>query len=217
MAKKTFHNLQDEKQRRFIEASLNEFADKPYDSASVTQIVNRLEIAKGSIYQYFIDKTDLWLYLKNYCERKRLSYSKDGSRSNYMSFWDYYLELQGANIEFDCDYPVMGRFLHRVNYKETNPGLSVHISEWKQNTFRVYSKLVEAEILIGGFPEGSSVRVISNFLVGMNMVISENLQDRYNELIRDRGVQILLKKSTRDSLKSEVVTHIELMRRAVQS
>lgn len=43
--------------------ALEEFADRDYDGASVSRVVARAGIAKGSIYQYFIDKKDLYLHL----------------------------------------------------------------------------------------------------------------------------------------------------------
>ena len=53
----TFLNLPEAKQARIIEAALAEFADKGYPQASLNVIVARSGIAKGSLYQYFTDKT----------------------------------------------------------------------------------------------------------------------------------------------------------------
>lgn len=74
-AKKTFLNLPEEKQKRVLEAALEEFSEKGYQGASINLIVSRLGIAKGSIYQYFTDKKSLFLYIFNYAVelvRKRL-------------------------------------------------------------------------------------------------------------------------------------------------
>ena len=74
MPKETFHNLPEEKKGQFINAALEEFAGNNFDTASVTRIVKKLGIAKGSVYQYFEDKLELWLYLKEYCEGVKMSY-----------------------------------------------------------------------------------------------------------------------------------------------
>lgn len=63
MPKPTFRNLPHEKRERFVDAALDEFTRHPYDVASVSRVVNRLGIAKGSIYQYFSDKFDLFRWL----------------------------------------------------------------------------------------------------------------------------------------------------------
>lgn len=215
MAKSTFQKLPDEKKQRFIQVALNEFADKSYDSASVTGIVKDLEIAKGSIYQYFNDKKDLWIFLKSFCEKRRHSYTKECTRSAHSNFWDYYLELHSLYIDFDCDYPVMSRMLHRSNYQETNPELIAFISEWKANSLNVYSKLIQAEILMGGFSRIPSVIIASEYLFGMDKVLSGYLQDAYKKIIISEGEQALLKKHVRDKIKSEVQSFVLMMMRSV--
>jgi AcrR family transcriptional regulator len=59
----TFLNLPEAKQARIIQAALEEFADKGYPQASLNVIVARSGIAKGSLYQYFTDKTGIFLYI----------------------------------------------------------------------------------------------------------------------------------------------------------
>ncbi|MFT4979259.1 MAG: TetR/AcrR family transcriptional regulator [Myxococcota bacterium] len=59
----TFTNLPDDKRQRFINAALIEFSDRPYDQASISRIVARIGIAKGSVYQYFGGKMDLFSWL----------------------------------------------------------------------------------------------------------------------------------------------------------
>jgi AcrR family transcriptional regulator len=61
--KPTFHNLPERKRRRIIDLAIEEFARQPYDEASLSRIVARAGIAKGSIYQYFDNKLDLYRWL----------------------------------------------------------------------------------------------------------------------------------------------------------
>lgn len=63
MPKPTFHNLPERKRRRLIEAALEEFATQPYASASLDRIAASAEVSKGSLYQYFEDKADLYQHL----------------------------------------------------------------------------------------------------------------------------------------------------------
>lgn len=71
MPKPTFFNLPAEKRDRFVDAALDEFAGNPYDQASVSAIVTRLGIAKGSVYQYFEDKFDLFSWLVEEAGRRK--------------------------------------------------------------------------------------------------------------------------------------------------
>lgn len=63
MPKPTFFSLPDDKQARIIEAAVDEFAAQGYAAASISQIVAAAGIAKGSFYQYFEDKADLYRHL----------------------------------------------------------------------------------------------------------------------------------------------------------
>jgi TetR/AcrR family transcriptional regulator len=62
MPKKTFFNLSDEKRCRIVDAALQEFAAHSFNEASTNRIIKNAEIPKGSFYQYFKNKEDLYLY-----------------------------------------------------------------------------------------------------------------------------------------------------------
>jgi AcrR family transcriptional regulator len=63
MPNQTFFNLSAPKRNRIIKIAIREFADHPYNVASISNIVREAGIAKGSFYQYFNDKQDLYHYL----------------------------------------------------------------------------------------------------------------------------------------------------------
>lgn len=62
MPKPTFFNLPEAKRERIFQAALEEFAAHPYPQASLNRIVARAGIPKGSLYQYFSGKEDLFRY-----------------------------------------------------------------------------------------------------------------------------------------------------------
>lgn len=59
----TFFNLSDEKKRRILEAAIDEFAEYRFSDASINRIVKNADISRGSFYQYFLDKEDLYLFI----------------------------------------------------------------------------------------------------------------------------------------------------------
>lgn len=63
MPTQTFWNLPHEKRDALVAVALDEFAGCSYQAASLSRIVARAGIAKGSMYQYFSDKRDLFLFL----------------------------------------------------------------------------------------------------------------------------------------------------------
>ena len=67
MPKQTFYKLPQEKQERILAAAKREFTQVRYSDVSINQIVREAGIPRGSFYQYFEDKKDIFLYfLKDY-------------------------------------------------------------------------------------------------------------------------------------------------------
>lgn len=63
MCTETFLHLPEEKRIRFLEAAWEEFTTVSFEAASINQIVRRAGVPRGSFYQYFLDKRDLFFYL----------------------------------------------------------------------------------------------------------------------------------------------------------
>jgi AcrR family transcriptional regulator len=71
MPKDTFFRLPEEKREKLTLLAAQEFAAQPYGQASISRMVAKLGIAKGSIYQYFEDKFDLYRWLLAQAARER--------------------------------------------------------------------------------------------------------------------------------------------------
>lgn len=74
MPKLTFYNLPIEKQQHLIDAAKQEFSSASLSDASIANIVKAAGISRGSFYQYFEGKEDLYFYLLNgyTAERKKI-------------------------------------------------------------------------------------------------------------------------------------------------
>ena len=62
MPKETFFNLPKEKQEKIVLVAITEFAYKGFDRGNISIIAKNSEVSKGSMYQYFDDKKELYLY-----------------------------------------------------------------------------------------------------------------------------------------------------------
>lgn len=60
---KTFDNLPDDKRQRVLTEATQEFAEHGYHQASINRIVDRLGIAKGSLFKYFGNKQGLFEHI----------------------------------------------------------------------------------------------------------------------------------------------------------
>ena len=63
MPSSTFLNLPAEKQEKLLEAATREFSHRPFNEASINQIIKEAGIPRGSFYMYFRDKEELFHYL----------------------------------------------------------------------------------------------------------------------------------------------------------
>ena len=63
MPKETFNNLSKDKKIKIFNAAVQEFSTKRFSEASINQIVKTAGIPRGSFYQYFNDKEDIFLYV----------------------------------------------------------------------------------------------------------------------------------------------------------
>ena len=70
MPKQTFFHLAKDKQDILIHAAKQEFSRVPLHEASIANIIKSAGIPRGSFYQYFDDKEDLYFYLLNQLAQK---------------------------------------------------------------------------------------------------------------------------------------------------
>jgi len=70
MPKQTFFQIPKEKQDTLIQAAKEEFSRVPLHEASIANIIKSAGIPRGSFYQYFEDKEDLFYYLTNELAQK---------------------------------------------------------------------------------------------------------------------------------------------------
>ena len=63
MPKDLFYSIDAEKQSKILEAAMLEFSSQLYVNSSINQIIKQADISRGSFYQYFEDKDDLYFYM----------------------------------------------------------------------------------------------------------------------------------------------------------
>ncbi|MCD9065404.1 TetR/AcrR family transcriptional regulator [Staphylococcus saprophyticus] len=61
-----FNKLKKDKQKMIVNASIKEFIKSGFDKASTNEIVKQAHISKGSLFNYFNSKKELYCYLISY-------------------------------------------------------------------------------------------------------------------------------------------------------
>ncbi|MEN8250240.1 MAG: TetR/AcrR family transcriptional regulator [Bacteroidota bacterium] len=105
MPKSTFNNLSESKRKHFINESYKEFGLHSYESASITNLVKKLGIAKGSVYQYFDDKRDLYQFLITEANLQLDTLVTKACPYQNEPFFDWYLKLIMVEVKFYLSFP----------------------------------------------------------------------------------------------------------------
>lgn len=121
----TFANLPAEKRDRIVELAIEEFSERSYRAASLSRIVARAGIAKGSIYQYFEDKLDLyrWLLLEEVPRRKRAYLTEGRRRHDPHTLTEVLGEIVLSGLEFVRDNPRLVQIGMAATQPATEPAL----------------------------------------------------------------------------------------------
>ena len=174
MPKDTFLNLPEEKRRLIDSVALDEFAEYGFDKASINRIVSAAGIAKGSFYQYFEDKKDLFLYLVKRVNEKKLEYiSPVFQNPQTYDFFTLIRELFISGLRFAAENPeitLMGNWLfkskdHPIYNEVVNVGL--------QNAQNVYTDLLKLAISRKEIRDDIDLDFVSYTISAMNVSVVE--------------------------------------------
>lgn len=128
MPKKTFFNLPVNKRESIEAVAIDEFAANSYQGASISQIVAKAGIAKGSFYQYFVDKRDLYNHLLSIAQTCKIEMVKDmTSPSSVMDTFGYLRWMIQVAVMFELKHPKLAKieqeaFLEDPLANEAEPG-----------------------------------------------------------------------------------------------
>lgn len=119
MPHQTFFNLPEDKQKRILDVCIHEFAEKTYHKASISQMVKDSNIAKGSFYQYFEDKLDIFKYIISYIGQQKMAYFLEVlPQMHEKPFFELLKGFYVAGTAFAKDHPELtkiGNFIMKTD------------------------------------------------------------------------------------------------------
>ena len=153
-----------EKRDRLIEVALEEFAYKDYHSASISHIVRQTGIAQGSLYQYFANKKEFYLYLLSLLIETKVAFLRDKAESKArQDFFAYLNWIFEQNLAFDRAYPTLSQLGYRAFYSEP-PFYDLTVEQMKQSSQEFMHQIVQKGIEQGDI-DPSIDRDLAVFLV----------------------------------------------------
>lgn len=102
----TFKNLNNEKKNRIIQAAIDEFSERRFHEAKLSNIIKNAGIPRGSFYQYFEDKLDLYKFIFNQIGEHKMEYLTDDLKNPHeLAFFDLFRELYKTGLKFAYENP----------------------------------------------------------------------------------------------------------------
>lgn len=196
MPKSTFFNLPADKRERLTELAFDEFASRPYHRASLSRLVARAGIAKGSVYQYFDDKLDLyrWLLTEELPRRKAAymqSHAKAAPPPTSLRELLHFMVLSG--IRFMLADPRLSQLGGAVSTPTDDPQLRALHVEAVNTGHRAFVQVLEGLVQAGQLRDDVDLslvaRIISSVLgVGLRDIVLGHLGVDVFELAHDPSV-----------------------------
>jgi AcrR family transcriptional regulator len=183
--KQTFLNLSAEKRQAFVEIALEEFANHDYHTASVSKIVARAGIAKGSVYQYFEDKQDLFLYLLEVANQALMGFI--GQTAPPVAPTDFFETLRwqmSASVLASQRHPLPARLVQRA-YSAPLPFREAVLEQGKQLRQAHFQALVTQAQAAGQLDAGLDPAVVTFMVQGLMNELGPFLVARFGKRKRD--------------------------------
>jgi AcrR family transcriptional regulator len=186
MPKPTFHNLPDDKRARILEIAIEEFSTYSYAEVSISRIVARAEIAKGSFYQYFENKLDLFRWLMfDVTGQRKLDYIRANPPPPGSDLFTAMEYMSMAGLKFGLANPRLSAAAAWIWTPSADPELNALRDELIAMGFR------NIRAMLGEAAAAGQVRPEVNLDLAAHLLITviQRLMDA--ELMRRMGVDVI--------------------------
>lgn len=127
---KPFEKLPIEKQARIVNASISEFAERDYETASMNKVVERAGIAKGSLFNYFKTKSSLYFHIYHLALGEVKTYlRKVRDETTDLPFDVRLAKIVDSGIQFITEHPRLARIYFRLIYSNDSPNRKKIVGE----------------------------------------------------------------------------------------
>ena len=178
MPKDTFYNLPEDKRELICKVAIAEFAEYPFDQASINRIVSKAGIAKGSFYQYFEDKADLFLYLARLAGEAKAEYISPVMRNpEEHDFFTLLRELYASGIQFTVEHPEYAEISQKVLENKDGPIYRQLMAENLPSAYEFFEMLLDNAVAKGEVRADIDTKMLAYMLVPMNAHFVEYYMD----------------------------------------
>lgn len=186
MPRDTFLNLPEEKRKRITDALLRHFAYRPYNEVNLDEIARECGIAKGSLYQYFTNKGEIYLYAVGEAFSRSLTLLK-GLDFQKISLFDYCELSLESSLEFYLKEQDAYFLLERAFFYNDSPFREEILNQYTQRTQKVLLNLVVQNQKAGYIRQDIDAEFIALYLEAVSLRFKQYLIEK----VRKEGKKIL--------------------------
>lgn len=196
MPTETFHRLPEARRARLVEAAIEELSERPYVEASLSRIAQRARIPKGSFYQYFADKLDLyrWLIAEETPRRKRAFVGELPEDGDFFATFERFVE---RGMAFLVEHPRLARLTARAADPSALPEVrGLHKAVCDAGLLELRA-LLERGVKVGALPKTRDLDLRVRFvaaIIGPGLVdaILHELGAELHEVLADDALRARL-------------------------
>lgn len=172
MPTKTFYNLKKAKQDRIANAAIDEFQDKIYEQVKLSEIIKKANIPRGSFYQYFKDKEDLYLYLISMIRNAKIDFlSNSLINDKNIPFIDLIKILYQDGIRFAIKHPKYVKILDLL-IKNKNHMYELLMKDNLAIAKNLYSEMIDKDKKAGRIKKSINTEIFAEMIVNLTANIS---------------------------------------------
>lgn len=146
MPKKMFFNISIEKQNMILKVAMEEFTTKSFDEVSVSSIIKKAKISRGSFYTYFNNLEELFDFLFSKIREKRLYYAKELISISNNDFFVFIKKIFAYDFDIFSQKSKYSLFRNYIFHIQTSPHKSIKdmiISTLSKNVYEKETSLEE--------------------------------------------------------------------------
>lgn len=212
LPRETFKNLESDKQQRILDIAIGEFAAHGFRQASMNRMVQKLAIAKGSLFQYFVNKEGLFRVIFDHAVglvRRSLRQVKQDTVEQ--DFFQRIGQSLLAGIRFIQQHPRIYRIYLKMIFQEDFPLRTEFLQQVHLFSNDYLRPLVEKGIADGDLR--------SDLDVNMTVFFLDALMDRFLQAycvsFLDAGAGIY--GAPESEMERHIVEFIKLIRRGMST
>ena len=181
MPKATFTHLPDEKRERILRTATRLFAERGFNRTDMDEIAKRSGVAKGSLYNYFRSKDDLFLYV---C-RDAIARSRKATWGEVQDHWDIYEVVDHifrSHVRFEFSNPEYHRLLLNFSSARMDRFADQLALESEQHTSRRLKRLLSEGIRQGIVRRDLDVSMTAFMINSLYILFMASLVSRYYQI-----------------------------------